>query len=190
MELLEQRLWTRREYEKAAELGLFGPDERLELIEGRIVRKVTQNTPHTTGTQLAQDLLTTVFAHQHTIRVQQPLALDDYGEPEPDVAVVVGAARDFSQCHPATAVLVVEVADSSLSVDQTTKAGMYARAGIPEYWILNLVSRMLEVHREPSLNPEQPLGHHYRNVLLLSAADRISPLAAPQSEIQVADLLP
>ncbi|MHB2020900.1 MAG: Uma2 family endonuclease, partial [Candidatus Xenobia bacterium] len=78
LQLPEPRLWTRLEYEKAADLGLFRPDERLELIEGRIVRKVTQNSPHTTGTQLAQNALTTSFAGGYTIRVQQPLALNDY----------------------------------------------------------------------------------------------------------------
>ena len=189
LELPEQRLWTRQEYERAGELGLFGSDERLELIEGLIVRKVTQNIPHSTAVQLVEDALR-VALPGHAYRVQMPLALSDFCELEPDVAVVRGSARDYAAAHPQTAVLVAEVADSSLVVDRSTKASLYARAGIAEYWILNLPDRMLEVHRDPALMSEQPLGHQYRSVLRLSTDQSVSPLGAPQAVIPVSELLP
>jgi len=189
LELPQQRLWTRQEYERAGELGLFGPDECLELIEGVIVCKVTQNSPHAVGIQLTEDVLRAALPG-HAYRVQMPLALGDMSEPEPDVAVVPGSARDYIAGHPQTAVLVVEVADTSLAVDRTTKAALYARAGIAEYWILNLPDRLLEVHRDPALMTEQPLGHQYRTVLRLSAEQSVSPLAAPEAVIRVSEVLP
>lgn len=189
LQLPEQRLWTRAEYDRAAEVGLFGADERLELIEGRIVRKMPQGGPHTTGVGLVEDALCIAFPINHIVRVQMPLALGEHNEPEPDIAVVPGKRRDYSHNHPASAVLVVEVADTSLDIDRTTKASLYARAGIADYWILNLQDRLLEVHRNPTPDSEQPLGHFYASVTHLAAGHSVSPLAAPHS-IQVADLLP
>lgn len=185
-----RRRFTRHEYERFAEMGVIGPDESLELIEGEVVRKMTQNSPHTTGVQLAGDALRAAFASGHVVRIQAPLALDDYSEPEPDVAVVTGSARDFANEHPTTAVLVVEVADSSLAVDRTTKANLYARAGVAEYWIINLQDRTLEVHRQPGPMAEQPLGHAYRHVVCLTESERIAPLAALTVSLLVSDLLP
>lgn len=190
LEMPQPRLWTRQEYHRAGELGLFSADERLELIEGVIVRKEMQNTPHATGICLTENALRAVFFDGYVIRGQLPLAVSDLSEPEPDLAVVRGAPRDYAKAHPTTAVLVVEVADTSLSVDRSTKAGLYARAGIAEYWILNLQDGLLEVHREPALMPEQPLGHQYRIVLRLSADQTVSPIAAPDAVVRVADLLP
>ncbi len=83
----------------------------------------------------------------YTVRNQMPLALDENSEPEPDVAVVPGKARDYTQAHPTTAVLVVEVADATLRLDRKTKQAVYARNGIAEYWIVNLKDNSLEVYR-------------------------------------------
>jgi Uma2 family endonuclease len=185
-----RRLFTREEYERAAAAGLFGPDEKLELIAGEVLRKMTpQQSRHASGVYLAQEALHRVFGAGFLVRVQLPLALGSDSQPEPDVAVVAGEDRSFVAAHPTSAVLVVEVSDSTLAFDRGTKAGLYARAGIQEYWVVNLGDRVLEVHREPAPMAEQPLGHHYRSVSRLTESDNVKPLASTAS-IRVADLLP
>jgi len=118
-----------------------------------------------------------------------PLALDDDSEPEPDVAVVTGVPREYLGAHPATAALAVEVAEASLRLDRV-KSGLYARAGIQDYWIVNLVERVLEVHREPHVEADAPHGSVYRSIELLRPPATVTPLASPTALIRVADLLP
>lgn len=186
-----RRLFTRAEYERAAELGLFGPEERLELIGGEVIKKMTpQRSFHATGVTLAAEVLRRTFPKGYVVRVQLPLVLGDESEPEPDVALVRGEIRDHLAAHPSTALLVIEVADTSLAFDRSRKASLYASAGIPEYWILNLQDRVLEVHREPAPMAEQPFGHHYRSVTRYAEGESIAPLAAPGAAIRVADLIP
>jgi Uma2 family endonuclease len=112
-----------------------------------------------------------------------PLALDDTSEPEPDVAVVPGKARDYTFAHPTTAALVVEVADTSLALDRKTKQAVYARNGIPEYWVVNLQDHCLEVYRGPQ-------GDQYQFRTVLRHGETVAPLANPDRAIAVADLLP
>lgn len=190
LNLPSRRGCTREEFQRAADLGLFGPEERLELIEGEIITKVTHISPHATAICLMNEALRSAFAPTYTLRVQLPLALGDRNQPEPDISVVTGSIRDYAQSHPTTAVLVVEVSDTTLQMDRTTKAGLYARAGIEESWIVNVSDRMLEVHRQPAAMAEQPLGHHYRSITRLTESDTIAPLAAPHATLVVADLLP
>ena len=124
------------------------------------------------------------------MRTQAPIALDDSSEPEPDVAVVRGAFRDYSTAHPVDPVLVVEVSLASLRFDREHKASLYARAGRPEYWIVNLVDRVLEVRREPAPEPSAPYGWDYALVDVLGPTERVSALGAPAVQISVGDLLP
>ena len=119
----------------------------------------------------------------HHARGQLPLALGPLAEPEPDLAVVPGTIDDYRNRHPGAAVLVVEIADTSLEFDRTRMAEMYARSEIPEYWILNLVDHQLVVFREPR---ENRYGVH----LMLGADSSISPLAAPEARLQILSLLP
>jgi Uma2 family endonuclease len=84
----------------------------------------------------------------------------------------------------------VEIALTSLALDRGEKASLYARAGVEDYWIVNLVDNTLEVYRDPEANPDSPYGWHYRSALTLSAGDRVRPLSVPNAEIRVADLLP
>jgi Uma2 family endonuclease len=114
------------------------------------------------------------------------LALDPASEPEPDIAIVSGSPRDYRDAHPSTALLIVEVADASLAFDRTVKASLYARAAIPEYWLLNLVDQLLEVHR----NPGQSSGGRYALVERHQAGDRVAPLFLPDRFIAVAEVLP
>ncbi len=191
METPGPRCWTREEFERAGDLGLFGPEERLELISGEIIKKMApQNSPHITGIRLVEEALRLAFPTGHDIRVQGPLALGSSSQPEPDVAVVTGSMRDYARHHPTTAVLIVEISDSTLRYDRTTKAELYAAAGIPEYWIVNLNDRVLEVHRQPAPMTGYTLGHYYRSVTQYLESESIAPLAAPDHSIEIADLLP
>jgi Uma2 family endonuclease len=185
------RPMTREEFERAGRLGLFGPEERLELIGGEVVRKMSpQDTPHASAISFTLEALQAVFRSGAYIRVQLPLALGPHNEPEPDLAVVKGSPRDYETEHPTTALLLVEIADSTLRLDRGRKAALYARAGIAEYWIVNLVDRVLEVHREPAAMADQPLGHHYRSITRHPESASVSPLAATDCTITITDLMP
>jgi Uma2 family endonuclease len=178
------RRWTVAEYHQAAAAGIFDPEERLELVNGEIYRMRPQKGPHATGSGLAEEALRAILPAGHTLRIQKPLTLGQDGEPEPDIAIVRGSVRDFARQHPTTAALVVEVADSSLSFDRAEKAKQYARAAIPDYWVLNLPERVLEVYRDPD-----PGNGLYRQITHYSENESVSPLAAPAAAILVRDLL-
>src|SRR5262249_6939280 len=117
-----------------------------------------------------------------------PLHLGRKSAPEPDLAVVPGTPRDYAE-HPITALLLVEVSDTSLAFDRRRKGTLYAKAGILDYWIINLVDRRLEVYRSPAKRANGR-GFAYADKLFLSANESIAPLAAPHAPIAVAELLP
>ena len=143
-----------------------------------------------TAVCLAETALRHAFGERVHVRSQLPLALDAASEPEPDVAVVAGSPRDYRDAHPSTALLIVEVADTSLEFDRTTKASLYARAGIPDYWLVNLVDARVEVHRNPQRSTGAPAAWHYTSIEPYRAQDRIAPLAHADRSIAVEDLLP
>lgn len=184
------RRWTRVEYERLIDKGVFAPGERLELIDGLLLVAEPQSAYHFTTVRLVALALAQAFGEGWDVRTEGPIALDDDSEPEPDVAVVRGSLRDYLTAHPADPVLVVEVALTSLAFDRERKASLYARAGRPEYWIVNLVDRVLEVRREPARSASAPYGWHYRGVEVSGTGDAVFPLAAPSARIAVADLLP
>ncbi len=183
------RRWKRIEYEQLIDRGVFQPGERLELIGGQLLVREPQGGAHALGIELVAEALREAFGAVARVRVQLPIALDDESEPEPDVSVVSGPLADADPALPSRALLIVEVSDSSLALDQTEKASLYARAGIADYWILNLVERVLEVHREPTAGLTAPYGWRYRLIHRLAAGDVVSPLAAPRSQIPVARLI-
>ena len=190
--LPQRRRWTVAEFERAIDLGLFGPDEHLELIDGEILRKVTQNPPHATALLKTDRILDALFGDGYVVRPQLPLNFGDAsGErPEPDIAVVRGSLEDFTERHPQTAVLVVEISDATLDYDRSVKVPLYAAAGIPEMWIINVPERLLEVYRQPVALPDTPRGHGYRSVTRHASGEVIAPLAAPEASVAIADLLP
>jgi Uma2 family endonuclease len=185
-----RRLVTRDEFDRLAQIGFFRPEEKLELIEGEIYEKMTQNSPHAAALSLTQRLLDGILPEGHFIRPQMPLALGERSQPEPDLAVVVGSPRDYESAHPTTAVLVVEISDTTLAQDRAIKAGLYARAGIPEYWIVNLPERVVEVYRGPVPMPGQALDHGYRALTRLFPGETLAPRVAPEAAVPVADVLP
>ena len=178
----KQRRWTRGEFYRLAELGLF-QGQRAELIEGEIMVLSPQNWPHAVTVDRAAEVLRIAFGDQFWVRAQLPINLSLF------ISVVAGRREDYTD-HPTNAVLLVEVSDTTLAYDQGHKASLYASAGIADYWIVNLVDRQLEVHRNPVADPSQPLGHSYADVKILSGTEHVSPLAAHHTSLPVADLLP
>ncbi|MCI0343283.1 MAG: Uma2 family endonuclease [Planctomycetales bacterium] len=183
------KTWTREEYYRLAAAGAF-EGQRVQLVEGGIVEMSPQSSRHATGIQLVTDILRAVLGPGVLVRVQLPLALGKLSDPDPDVAVVRGSPRDWAERHPDSALLVVEVADTTLAYDRREKASLYAKARILEYWVLDLVDGKLEVHREPRRDPGAVFGAAYGSVVALDAAAQVSPLAAPTAKIPVKDLLP
>ncbi|HVC33176.1 MAG TPA: Uma2 family endonuclease [Chloroflexota bacterium] len=181
---VQLKRWSRQEYDKMIDAGVFAEDERVELLEGEIVQVAAQHAGHATGAQAAEEALRLAYGTGFTIRTQLPLIVGPDSEPEPDVAVVRGHWRQFRTAHPSSALLVVEISDSSLDVDRHRRGRIYARAGIPEYWIVNLIDRVVEVYRDP--RPDAGYGTR----LVLGAALTITPLTVPSATIAVLDLLP
>jgi Uma2 family endonuclease len=185
-----QRRWTRHEYERLIDHGFLDEDDPIELLDGLLLVKEPQHSPHRTAVLLAAKALERAFGEGWFVQVQSPIILDDRSEPEPDVCVVRGAPRDYVDAHPSHPALVVEVAQTGLAMARGRKAAAYARSRIADYWIVNLVDRVLEVHREPA-RPGPALRHwRYVAVETLDGERAIAPLAASSASIRVADLLP
>lgn len=188
--LTEPRLytWTKDEYYQMAEMGLFD-GKRVELIGGQVLEMTPMRSGHATATMLVAQAIGRILPAGYFSRVQLPLSVSEISDPEPDVAVVSGQIRDYSDAHPTTAALVVEVADSSLEYDRTEKASLYASASVGEYWVVNLPQRRLEVFRDPIVDANQPFGYGYASRRILTEGEQVQPLAAPRA-IPIADLLP
>ena len=186
---LTLRRWTRAEYDRLVELGVF-EGEPLELIGGQLVVAEPQYPYHSSGISVTEHAIRAVLPRGWFVKTQAPVALDDESEPEPDVAVVQGSPRDYRWEHPVRPVLAVEVAESSLSFDRRRKGSLYARAGIEDYWIVNLVDRILEIYRDPGPDLSAFYGWRYRSVTTLAPPAAASPRAFPSIQIAVSDLLP
>lgn len=180
-------VWTVQRFHDVREAGHWD-GRRAILIRGTVWELGPMNPPHAVAIDLATEILRSVFGLGWRARIQLPLVLSLDTDPFPDVAIVKGAARDYLTSHPKTAALVLEVADSSLDLDTTVKAELYATAGVADYWVLDLESRRLLVFRDPT--PLPPGGVAYRTHLVYVPADSVAPLAAPNSLVRVGDLLP
>jgi Uma2 family endonuclease len=187
---LKTRRWKRVEYDRLIEVGFFLPGDPVELVGGQLIVAEPQGSRHFAAIQAVEAALRTAFGPRWQVRGQGPLALDDESEPEPDVAVVPGSFRDYVAEHPARPVLVVEVSESSLALDRDHKGSLYARAGLAEYWILNLNDRSLEVYRNPGPDPDAAFGWRYLSLETVSGDALVEPLAMPGQRVRIADLLP
>jgi Uma2 family endonuclease len=182
-----RKRWTRAECEALESAGLFGT-QHLELIEGELIDKMGKQRPHSNGVLWLMRCLVGVFGWDF---VQPEVVIDvapldnPTNQPEPDVIVLARPVHEFPVRHPQPADLrlVAEVADSSLSFDRSVKAQLYARAGIVEYWVLDVNGGQLIVHREPC-EGKYAVIHAY------GREESVAPLAAPDSLCRVADLLP
>ena len=174
--------WSVGRYIAALEAGIFGPEDRLEMLDGELVQKMSQNPSHIVGLMLLTDALRAVFGQGFRVDSQIPLRTAR-SVPEPDVVVLRGSARDFAGRlpEPADVRLAAEVSDSSLNYDRMDKALLYAAAGVEEYWLLNVADRQLEVRRKPL-----PSGI-YAEARVLSEVETV---VLEGREIRVADLLP
>lgn len=186
---LTLRRWTRAEYDRLVDLGMLH-GEPVELIGGHLVVAEPHGSYHASTLGAAGDALRAALPPGWLLRVQLPVALDDESEPEPDLALVPGEWAEYRAAHPSRPALVVEVAESSLAFDRSEKGSLYARAGIRDYWIVNLVDRILEVCREPEPDSAALYGWRYRIAQRLERTDVVSPLALPSVRVAVAALLP
>jgi Uma2 family endonuclease len=160
-----------RQYHEIIEAGVFDDGDRVELIEGVLVRKMTKGPPHEFTIGILKDILTPLVGTKWVIRVQSAITLRD-SEPEPDLAIVTAPHERYRQRHPGPRdiALVVEVVDSTLEFDRGDKLRVYARAGLPVYWIVNLVDNCVEVYTEPR-GGKSPI---YRKRVDLGPDDAIS----------------
>jgi len=178
-----QRRITVSEYHRMIEAGILGEDEHVQLITGTMVAMTPQGRPHARIIQRLNRLLVRVVGDDLEVLTQLPLTLLDDSEPEPDLAVVQAEEAQSREHHPRTALLVIEVAGESLRLDRKSKAALYARAGIPEYWIVNLAESTVEVHREPD-----PTTDSYRARTVVPSGGTLTPTTVPAVRIDVADL--
>jgi Uma2 family endonuclease len=167
------------------EAGVLAEDDRVELLEGVVVAMTPSSPRHAAVVNLVGEALREAVGRRAAVRVQCPLVLAPYSAPEPDVAVVAGSHRDHLSAHPTSALLVVEVSEASLQQDRITKAAIYAAAGIPEFWIVNLREGVVEAQRAPA--PERAL---YREARTVHSGERLDLVGLPGAAVAVADLLP
>lgn len=170
----------RREYDQLVRLGVF-EGERVELLYGRIVEMSPAGTGHSYALRRLNALITPTLGGRAQVQVQSPLAASDESEPEPDLAVI--ELGDFLDGHPSSAHLAVEVSDTSLTRDLDLKAGLYAEMGVPDYWVVDLVHRVVVVHR-------RPVEGRYAEVTTVDADGEVVVLAVPDVVVRVADILP
>ena len=174
-----------QEYLRMGESGVFAPDARLELIEGEIVEMAPIGSRHAATVNVLNRLLGTLAGNQAIVSVQNPLVLGDRSVPQPDLALLKPRADSYSGAHPTAAdvLLVVEVADTTLTFDMGTKVPLYARSGIPEAWVVDLQERALRVFREPSASG-------YRTGFTVSGAEKVTALALPEVVIGLSAIFP
>ncbi|WP_193197830.1 Uma2 family endonuclease [Nostoc sp. MG11] len=179
------RLWNIDEYHRMFETGIIAAYERVELIEGQVIPMSAKNPPHAATTLCASDYLKRLLVEVALVRVQDPIRLSQYSEPEPDIAVVHINPRKYIDHHPAPneVFTLIEVADTTLETDRKQKAPLYAKAGIIEYWILDVNQRQVYVFREPGLEV-------YNQEFILKENATLSLIAFPEIEVQISQMFP
>jgi len=188
---LSVRRFTLDEYHRLIELGFFDNTERIELINGYLISMSPINPPHAACTSHLVGLLHGCFDSDVVIRSQSPITLPDLvSEPEPDIVVARPDANYYADRHPGgdDILLLIEVSDTTLASDRTTKGSTYAAAGIQEYWIANLLERQIEVYQSPM--PPVDGVTDYQTRIIYRGADVITPQALPDCRIAVEQIIP
>jgi Uma2 family endonuclease len=182
--LLERWKFTVDEFQRMGEVGLLKEDDRVELIDGELIRMNPIGHDHAGDVNFLLTWFAARLGARAVISAQNPLRLRPRGQPQPDVMVLRPRADYYRRSHPTAddVLLLIEVADGSLDYDRVTKAAIYAQAGIADYWIVNLVDAQLIVLR-------QPVEGGYRSVRTLTREDSLSPLAFPDIAISVGEIL-
>jgi len=180
---LNVRRLTVDEYMQMAQAGIIDEDERVELLDGVIVRMSPINPPHAYVVSTIAHVFDRLVPEGAAVRTQCPVQLSRYSLPEPDIAIVQGPLRAYARRHPEPGeiFLIIEVADSSLRKDRMLKLPLYATAGIPETWIVDLVHKQFLVHRKP-------VAGSYTDITVHQAGEVIAPLAFPEARIEIASL--
>ncbi len=182
----DKKLFTRDEFARMYDAGILDQDERWELLDGEILKMSNPGRKHIVGSFRANTLLSEALGRRAIVSVQNPLVLDDYNEPKPDV-VLFKPRDDFYASEEVEvsyehALLVIEISDSTLAKDRKRKLPHYAERGVVEFWIEDLRHRLLLVYRNPS-------GDGYDTCLTLHPGDVVSPIAFPDVKFKVEDLL-
>jgi Uma2 family endonuclease len=179
------KYWTVQEYHHMSEVGILDASERTELIAGKIVLKTAKTPLHVIALRLLASSLEKSLDESALVRTQDPIQLDNFSEPEPDLAIVKGTMFDYAERHPSPedVYLVVEIADSTLKKDCEVKDKLYARSNIADYWVVDVKNRQVHIFRTPT-----PTG--YASHLILSESQTISPLAFPSIVIPISSILP
>jgi Uma2 family endonuclease len=176
------------QYEQMADLGVLD-DPRVELIDGLLVRKMTKKPPHVWASDAVRSALAPLVPLGWYVREEKPVRIPEFDEPEPDLAIVRGTRDDYRTGHPGpeNVGLIVEIAESSLARDRGEKLAAYGRGGVPEYWIINLVDRVVERYSQPRTG-----GVGYGSRLVVHPGETISVLLDGRElgQIAVAELLP
>jgi Uma2 family endonuclease len=181
----EVRCLTIEDYHRMAEAGIFSPDERVELLDGTLLKMAAKETAHSSATTRTRRALEQGLRGRGLIRIQDPVQLDDLSEPEPDIAIVALDSLEYAAHHPQPSeiFLLIEIADSSLDFDCGTKASAYARSGVLEYWVLDVQSRKLHVFRSP-------MTQTYESEFVFAETMQIAPLAFPDCILEIREMLP
>lgn len=185
MTLLDIRLLTVQEYHRMAEMGILDEEERVELLAGQIVKMAAKGTAHGAAIARTKILLDNLrLGEQIFVRLQDPVRLNNYSEPEPDISVVIPDPLYYEDYHPTPSevYLIIEVADTTLRKDCGIKATIYAQSGIADYWVLDVNNRQLHVFREPN-------QEGYQSIVVLGDDASISPLQFPDISFMVRDML-
>lgn len=183
------RLFTVEEYARMGKAGIFGPQERVQLIEGEIVAMSPQNPRHNHTVARLTKLMVRHFGDTHDIYVHGAMTLGSLSEPEPDLAVVRLGVAESAWRHPDKADLVLEVAHTSLAFDRKRKASLYAKFQLPDYWIINTRNERVEVRRNPAENAKAQYGWDYAEITVLAPGQQVSPLLLPHVAFEVSELL-
>lgn len=181
---IRRRLFSVEEYHRMAQAGVFGEDDRLELIEGEIVEMAPIGSRHAACVDRLNRLFSTRVAEQATVRVQSPIRLGDWSEPQPDVALLRPRQDFYASAHPGPedVLLVVEVAETSAAYDREVKVPLYARHGVPEVWLVDLGAEVVEVFRRPSKDG-------YLEVQTARRGEKLSPRLLPEESLAVEEVL-
>ncbi len=172
MMLTTAKRFTIDEYHRLAELGFFHEDDRIELIRGEIIQMAAKGTLHTTCCRNLLEELAGLVVGLAKLQCQDPITLPSNSEPEPDFTILRKRADNYVSAHPTPSdvLLVIEIADSTLKYDQETKLPLYAEAGIPDYWIFNLVKNHLETYSEPYQDSQGNFGYSVKRIVLPNQA--------------------
>jgi len=184
MPVLAPHRFSVKEYYRMAETGVLKPDARVELLDGQIIDMAPIGPFHSGSLNRLNRHFNRLSKGRWLVSAQNPVRLNKYSDPQPDLLLLKPSADDYTTRHPlpAEVFLLIEIAESSLAYDRREKLPAYGRAGIQEVWILNLNERVVEVYREPN-------SKGYKSSVVLRTGDKACPMAFPDVGVDVAELL-